>query len=408
MKNVPQHTIKLQDGTLCNFRKRLWKRAKPLIYFLKKITDPRKKRGIRHSLLITVFILFAGITRKETTLKGCYLWAIHNKAFLKKYFPSVHAIPDPTTMSRLLQKMNPQEFVEAYLCFIRILGISLGDILSADGKTMRAVTGKDTIRHILTVLSHVTHAVIAQIGVSQKENEIPALKRLIEENPQTILNKLLLADALHTNPETAKKITDAQGDYLLVVKGNQKELFADIIFSLNEQNLNIVSGGKALDISQSYTSYQTKRKRSITTTVKTSTDPAIIEYIQSTHGWKKVKTIGMLERTGTRVSKDGTVSTIDETIGIISSRELSAPEMAKLLRNHWCIENNLHWIKDFVFLEDRQTLRKGNAPQIMSFLRSMCISLMNLLGFESISDALNNFNNNKMLHYQFLRVAAIV
>jgi predicted transposase YbfD/YdcC len=99
---------------------------------------------------------------------------------------------------------------------------------------------------------------------------------------------------------------------------------------------------------------------------------------------------------------------VDETICFVSSRKLSARQVMKLLRSHWCIENNLHWIKDFVFLEDRQTLRSGNAPQIMSFLRSMAISLCNLIKFQSITTAIQNFDKNTSLHYQFLTMAAIV
>lgn len=408
MTHYTQHTVYLQDGTLCNFRKRLWRHTKPLLSCFEMVTDPRKKRGIRYSHVFLIFLVFAAVSSGCTTLTDCHIWAIHNRKFLLRLFPYLYGIPDPTTISYLFQKLVPSEIVAAYMQFIAILGVDIGDVISVDGKTIRAVTGEDSIRHILSLFTHVGHTTVGQIGVSQKENEIPALKRLIQDNPEAIAGKLLLADALHTNPATAKTITDATGDYLLVVKGNQKDLFADIIFSLSEQNLHIVSGVKFPAVSESYTFYQTKRKRFITTTVKTSNDVQIIDYTQSAHGWEEVKTIGMLKRTGTRTSKDGTIIPIDETIGIISSKKLSASEMANLLRNHWCIENNLHWVKDFVFLEDRQPLRTGNAPQIMSFLRSMCISLLSLLQFKSIATAIQNFEKSKTLHYQFLKLAAVI
>lgn len=414
MKNVPHHTIYLQDGTLCNFKKRIWKHAVPLISCFEKITDPRHKRGIRYSHVFILFILFAAITRGCTTLTDCHLWAVHNKNFLTKHFPFLYGIPDATTISYLLQQMEPQELVSAYLVFLRILGVPLGLVGSFDGKTMRGVSGKESIRHILSLFSHLTHSVLAQVGVTNKENEIPAFKRLLVQvtDHTDIAGFLFLADALHAQKDTATAILTAHADYLLVVKGNQKDLGHDICFSLTQkdQGMHIVRGAKNVFFpeTEEYCYEQNKRKRTVLTTVRVTTNSELISYIQEEHGWEGIQTIGMLTRTGTRTSKDGTNVLIDETIGIVSSRKLTAKQMAQLLRNHWCIENNLHWVKDFVFLEDRQTLRKGNAPQVMSFLRSMVISVYNLIKCESIATAIQNFDKNTTLHYQFLKSAAII
>jgi predicted transposase YbfD/YdcC len=87
---------------------------------------------------------------------------------------------------------------------------------------------------------------------------------------------------------------------------------------------------------------------------------------------------------------------------------MSAEEIAGHLRRHWCIENNLHWVKDEVFGEDKHTLRRGNAPQIMSFLRSMAISLCNTLKLKSISDTIHNLEKSPSLLGQFLKMAAVI
>lgn len=411
MKTIPQHTVYLQDGTLCNFRKRIWKKAQPLVSCFTHVSDPRKKRGIRHELTLILFILFAGMTTGCTTLKDCHLWAVHNTKLLHRYFPLVHGIPDPTTISYLLCRLSPEELVQAYLLFLRILGVSLGDVFSVDGKTMRAVTGSDAVRHILSVFSHLTHTALAQIGVTQKENEIPSFRRLLAEPSLTehIRGCLFLADALHAQKETAEAIVTKQADYLLVIKGNQKDFFADILTVFTKQEDLPGTNYHAQPLqSDTQTEKQRSRKRDITTTVTTTNDAQLCAYLIQEHGFVGIQTVGVLHRYGTRISKDGTVVLVDETICFVSSRRLSAYQGITLLRKHWCIENNLHWVKDFVFLEDRQTLRSGNAPQIMSFLRSMVISICNLVHFQSISDALHNFAKNKTIHYQFLRMAAIV
>ncbi len=411
MKKIPRHTVYLQDGTLCNFEKRVWKKAKPLLSCFRQVTDPRKKRGIRHELSLILFILFAGITTGSTTLKDSHLWAVHNWKFLSRYFLLLHGIPDPTTISYVLQDLKPEELAQVYLLFLRILGVTLGDVVSADGKTMRAVTGKDSIRHILSLFSHLTHTVVSQIGVTQKENEIPALRRLLEKDylKDRIKGCLFLADALHANAETAGAILFGEADYLLVIKGNQKDFFADILTAFNDQeDLPGTNYQKVSIIKETYTQEQLTRKRDVTTAVTTTNNQELCSYLIQQHGFEKIQTVGVLRRHGTRATKDGTINTIDETSCFVSSRKLSAIQTTTLLRQHWCIENNLHWVKDFVFLEDRQTIRSGNAPQIMSFLRSMCISIFNLLKFQSVSDAIHNFEKNKTIHYQFLRMAAVI
>lgn len=416
MKKIPHHIVRRQDGNFFNFSKKVWKRAKPLLSCFYQVADPRKKRGIRHELPLILFILFAAMTTGCTTVKACHNWALANSTLLRRYFSLIHGIPDPTTISYCLRLLSPNELVSCYLSFTRVLGVSLGDVLSADGKTMRGVSdndakGKDTIKHILSLFSHVIHSIIAQDGVAQKENEIPSLRRLLQQPmvKRQLTGKLLLADALHTNPETADAILAAGADYLLVVKGNQEGFFASILTAFTDHPDSPGHNSKPYALTKECViEEQHKRKRDITTTVTTTNDEALNTYLIKEHTFTKIQTVGILKRSGTRKTKDGTIKPINETICFVSSRKLGAQEILRLLRQHWCIENNLHWVKDVVFLEDRQTLRRGNAPQNMSFLRSMCISICNLVRFKSISQALDTFSKNQKIHYQFLRIAAIM
>ena len=115
-----------------------------------------------------------------------------------------------------------------------------------------------------------------------------------------------------------------------------------------------------------------------------------------------------IHRVGIRVASDGKETVINETVYCISSQELTATEVAEHTRSHWQIENNLLWEKDWLFLEDRQTLKSGNAPQVMSFLRSFCLSLFALWQFSSPANAVSNFEKNITLHHTFLRIAGVV
>ena len=407
MDNSIPHTIRLQDGSRCNLTKRIAKRGISLLTLLQsEVTDPRRAQGTRHPLTLILLIVFVGLLSGSKDLKDACLFARLQQRLFRTHLqlPLLHGIPDPTTVSRCLRKLDVEELVSACLQFLAVLGIPLGDVYSFDGKTMCAVTGEAAIRHILSLFIHDSHLAIGQIGVGSKENEIPALERLLAQGSShdLIAGKLLLGDALHTQKATVKAILKARADYLFVVKGNQKQLGRAIAAALQRRS--------ATD-QDSYTQVDTTRKRTVTTTVTAITaqpGAALLPGLTGSNHWDGVQTMGILHRVGTRTSKDGTVHEIDETIGFISSRLLSAEAVTTHLRKHWCIENNLHWVKDEVFGEDKHSLRKGQAPQVMSWLRSLVISLCNGLKLKSISDTIHNLQKSPKLLEQFLQMAAVV
>ena len=405
------HTICLQDGSACNLNRRLTKHQFSLVSLLVAgVTDPRSGLGTRHPLVLIILIGFIGMLAGCTDLTDACLYAQYNQRLFEKLLHTtlVHGIPHPTTISRVFQQLNPDELVTVWVQFLQLLGIPLGEVYSFDGKTMRAVSGTATIRHILSLFSHDTHLALGQVGVSSKENEIPALERLLTQSTGLglIAGSLLLGDALHTQKATVEMIIRYQADYLFTVKNNQRKLKQAIQAELlKRQTIDPTS-------LSTYTYTDRTRGRNITTTVTlvsvTDEGEELLPTLTGSNHWDGVQTMGVLHRTGTRMSKDGTVHQIDETIGFIASRRLTAQEVAEHLHHHWCIENNLHWVKDEVFGEDKHTLKKGKAPQVMSWLRSMVISLCNGLKLTSISTTIHHLQKSPVLMGRFLSMAAIV
>jgi predicted transposase YbfD/YdcC len=304
-----------------------------------------------------------------------------------------------------MARLNPDVLVDVYLKFLQSLGVKPDDVLSYDGKTMCAVPETNGIRHILSFFSHDSHQAVGQVGVSGKGREIPAFEELLKQGATSglVAGKLLIGDALHTQKATVKAILKVKANYLFVVKGNQRQLKREIESEL----------AKADDRQLDSYSYEDKtRQRDVTTTVTVlraaQADTEMLPALTGSNHWDNVQTIGLLERSGTRTTKDGVVHELNETIGLISSKRLSAEVAATHLKNHWCIENNLHWIKDVIFREDKHTLRKGSAPQVMSWLRSMVITLCNTLKLRSISDTIHVLEKSTLLLGKFLRMAAVI
>lgn len=398
------HTIYLQDGSLFNFRKRFKKHSQTLIQAFSKVIDGRSRFGRRHPLPLILTILFSGVTAGNTTIKDCHIWAFHNRRWLAKHLRGEllpHGIPDERTLSRAIQKLDVNSLVTGYLFWRNLLyGLDQSLVASFDGKTLNGVHGRERVKHILSLFSHTTHQILGQIGVTQKENEIPAFKRLLVSQKLNVTGMLLVGDALHTQRETVSQILSSHAHYLLYAKGNQDTL---------ETNLKIFFEDLPFKTVTDESIYQdVTRGRDVTVTITTSHDKGMCEYLVKEHGWQGIRTIGKIHRFGTRIDASGKQVSIDETVCLISSQELSARQAATHTRSHWSIENNLHWEKDYLFLEDRGTLRSGNAPQVMTFLRSMCLSMFNLWQCLSPTEVISNFEKNVTIHHNFLRMAGVL
>ena len=199
----------------------------PLAQVLRNITDPRDRRGVRHSLFTVLSLAVTGV------LAGCRsLTAIWEHAtdltpsdLRSLGLEAGQALPSESTIRRVLQDLDPTDLntrLRSWLC-TRTGTINGRRVIAVDGKTMRAArTSKDPAPHLLAALDQATGAVLTQQRVAGKSNEIPALRELLE--PLNLDGVVVTADAMHTQVDTAQWIRDQGGHYVLTVKGNQKTL----------------------------------------------------------------------------------------------------------------------------------------------------------------------------------------
>lgn len=137
MSNSTPHTIRLQDGTLCNLNRRLGNHAASFRTLLGTIPDPRKHSGRRHTAVLILLIVFVGLLRGSKDLKDAHLFALMNQRFFRTQLglELPHGIPDPTTISRLLGRLEPDKLIQIHLEFLQTLGVTPDEVLSYDGKT---------------------------------------------------------------------------------------------------------------------------------------------------------------------------------------------------------------------------------------------------------------------------------
>ena len=335
-----------------------------LIRHLESVNDYRSDQGKRFSLPYIICIVLLGFIKGKVSIEACVRFTTIRKRWFSRWFDMEHGIPDATTISRALSITKPQDVIKSVNQFVLHLD---GEVIEAgvslDGKTIRAISElKDGCKHFLSLFSHTTCRILDQEGVTIKENEIPATPRLLTRH--TLIGSMITGDALLTQTNITKAIRETGGDYLLIVKNNQPGL-RDIL----EHTFKDPLTKKNCDIF-----YQTRKTRQIQTVVTLTRDVDLEDL--NDQGWKDIALVGKLERSGIRSHK-GNQKHIHETIYFISSRkDLSPKDAYQFIRNHWHIENKLHWQKDITWKEDRQRAKTGNTPDILSYLRSLALQFI--------------------------------
>ena len=250
-------------------------------------------------------------------------------------------------------------------------GASLdGKLLCGSGKQKAAQP------HLLASLSHKLGLVLGQVAVSEKSNEITASAQLIQM--LALEGLVITGDAMFTQRETAKKITAKGGHYLISVKANQPSLLEDIKQAFTDQwwMSDTLTESKMTD---AYAGRIEER------TLRSST--AMSGYSD----WPGLKRVLKMER---KITIKRTVVVRQETAYAITSldeRRASAEQLLRLWREHWHIENKLHYVRDVTFKEDLSQVRAGHIPEVMAALRNAAITLMRVEGATNIAAACRRY-----------------
>ena len=240
------------------------------------------------------------------------------------------------------------------------------DHIAIDGKTLRhsgsPARGLSAL-HLVSAWATKHSLSLGQVAVEGKSNEITAIPQLLEL--LELKGALVTIDAMGCQKEIAKKIVEGGGDYILPVKGNQEHLQADIEAAVIEV---IEKGVEGKD----YQTYETEEeghgrheKRHYTIL------PVPDQGIRNKELWEKLAVIGVCYRERTCKGK-----TSEETVYFIGSRVMSAKRYGTALRDHWGIENGLHWHLDITFREDANRVQQRTEAANFSLLRKMALSML--------------------------------
>jgi predicted transposase YbfD/YdcC len=318
-----------------------------------KIADPRAGNA-RHGLLELMFVALAAVLCGAEDCTDMAEFAEAKLGVLREVVKLAHGPPSHDTFSRVFRLLEPEPFEAAFAKFTAAFAGAMKGVVAIDGKALRGAYErgrKATPLHLVNVWAAEARLVIGQ-RLAPGRNEILGAQQALAL--LRLDGCIVTADALHCRADTAQAILDTGADYALALKANHPTLLAkaQALIEAADPATEAISGpAKAHDRVEGRTAV-----------------------VVAAHGMD-FPGLAAVARVETYRKPAGEPEPVIVRWYLLSTR-LSAEQMLAVARTHWTIENQLHWVLDVAFDEDRVRSRKDNAPQNLALIRKLALNIV--------------------------------
>jgi predicted transposase YbfD/YdcC len=353
------------------------------------LTDPRIERTRVHDLFDLVVVALCG------TIAGADTWADierfgHDRlAWLRTFLRLEGGIPSHDTFGRVFALLDPAELVTCIQRWLDDVGREIGKHIAIDGKTLRGSGDKAAGRsplHLVSAWASEARLTLGQVAIDSKSNEITAIPLLLEL--LDLKGATVTIDAMGCQKEIAAKIISAGGDYVLALKGNHEKLHEAVSEAFTAAlEADVRPRGMGRHVTTETNRGRRERREYIALPAPPSL-PGVAD-------WRGLATLVMVLRI---TQADGQET--DEVSYFLTSLPPKVKMLAKVIRQHWSIESQLHWVLDVTFSEDASRIRKQHAPQTSAMLRRLAVSILS--ADTSIKDTIRGKRYRACLNTQTL------
>lgn len=342
---------------------------------IKALSDSRQKGKCKYKIWDIVVVSFLAILGNCNDWEEIREFAISKKEWLKKFLMLTGGIPSAITYKRVFSIIKSEQLEDICVLFaqdVLKLFSSKKDIINIDGKTDNGskrneseIREKVKSLNVLNVYSNNLGMCIASQMIDDKTNEIPTIPKILDKI--NVKGNIITWDALNTQKNNIEKVIKLKGDYVVPIKQNQENFYNDLILYFDEKRLEIIKAGGTKN---TYLRCSEKSHSSIITYEYFQTED--INWYFDLKNWKGIKSFGVVKKS---IIKNENTTT--EFRYYISSLYNDISTFSSAIRQHWSVENKLHWHLDFTFKQDDNSTMDKNALFNLQILKKLALAFLN-------------------------------
>lgn len=329
------------------------------ISIFEDVDDPRAGNS-RHDLMELLFVALAAVLCGAESCSDMADFGAAKEDALREVLRLEHGVPSHDTFSRVFRLLDPEAFEAAFTRFMAAFakGNRLRGVVAVDGKAVKgafAKGAKATPLHLVNVWAAEQRLVLGQRlapGRNEAAGALEAIKLLSLEGC------IVTVDALHCHRAMAQAVLEAGGQYVLALKENQGALFREVRRRFAGRDEADAFG------SELERGHGRIEQRSAKVMAETG--------LAESHDFPGIRALAQVDTLRRIEGKPDQI----KTRYFLLSRPMPASKLLQIVRSHWTIENQLHWVLDVVFDEDGARNRKDNGPQNLALLRKLALNLL--------------------------------
>ena len=321
----------------------------------RELKDKRYENFVKHGLTDVLIIVMCGIFSGLDELQDIVTYGESNLNFFKENF-GIDKVPSKSTLTRIMNLVDGEKMAEIIINMMREALGTEGEVVAFDGKTICSTAkGNREKLHIITAYLTQNGVVLGQETVGEKTNEIPIMQKMLKYID--VSGKVVTADAMHCQKETAKLIIEGNGDYILGLKANQETFYDEVSLYIDD----CIS-------SEKIETDTTKEKNGGRIETRICYKPPSLDWFEERSKWAGLNCAFAIDRI--------TETSAGKTFGrsyYITSLDVPCEKLLRLTREHWKIES-MHYQLDVTFSEDDCRILSPNGQKTFNIFRKLALA----------------------------------
>lgn len=331
-----------------------------VLAFASSLPDHRQQVKVLHLSTDIIFITVAAVICGAQDWEDIEYFGHCKEKFFRKHLSLPNGIPSHDTFNRFFSNIDPLVMEQQFRLWVKTICSHNSQLVSIDGKTIcGAKSGGKSLFHMVSAFCHANGVSLAQVRTDEKSNEITSIPELLKV--LDLQGCVVSIDAMGCQQDIAEKIIERKADYLLAVKKNQPELYQAIEDTFRFEKVVDRTVFRELDFGHG-------RIENRTCYISEN-----LEHV-NTEKWKNLQTV--VKVVSIRYNKTKQQQEEPAVRYYISSLSADADMFNNLIRQHWGIENKLHWMMDVTMGEDASRKRAKNSPQNFSVVFKTALTML--------------------------------